>query len=143
MDKKEFTKYVKKSNNGCWLWEGPVNHAGYGRLENDRAHRISFRLFVGEIPDGLCVLHKCDVRLCVNPEHLFLGTLADNMIDRTVKGKSAKTLNSDTVLAIRQYFREGHSISEIASIVGRSISTVSRIANGKRWAWLNGKGYQP
>jgi hypothetical protein len=74
---------------GCHLWTGARNVWGYGRLKREgvmlAAHRVAWEMAHGPIPDGLHVLHHCDVRLCVNPEHLFLGTHADNMRDMSDK----------------------------------------------------------
>lgn len=75
----------------CWEWTR-ARVCGYGSFKaigEFRAHRVSYRLFVGDIPDGLLVLHKCDNRLCVRPNHLFLGTQQDNMTDMMVKGRQA------------------------------------------------------
>lgn len=79
---------------GCWLWQLSTNHFGYGKASVPGhpngwvlAHRLSYELFVGAIPDGMCVLHKCDTPACTRPDHLFLGTHADNVADKVRKGR--------------------------------------------------------
>lgn len=76
---------------GCWLWQGRPGADGYGQFRvgvgTTKAHRFSYELHKGPVPPGLHVLHKCDVRLCVNPEHLFLGTALTNMRDMIAKGR--------------------------------------------------------
>ena len=72
---------------GCWVWLGPATQRptgryGYGRYQSDYAHREAYRRYVGEIPDGMMVLHTCDIGECVNPYHLYLGTDRDNIRDR-------------------------------------------------------------
>lgn len=78
----------------CWEWTGPVNENGYGRMtiEYERwyVHRLSYELHHGTIPDGMNVCHRCDNPRCVRPEHLFLGTQADNMADMRAKGRAAR-----------------------------------------------------
>lgn len=77
------------SMGACWFWQGPRHPHGYGWTYVDgksvTAHRESYRLFKGPIPEGMCVCHACDTPPCVNPDHLFLGTDADNKLDRTLK----------------------------------------------------------
>jgi hypothetical protein len=76
----------------CWEWTGSVNEHGYGKLAikskvGAKAHRLSWEINCGPIPDGACVLHKCDNPPCVNPSHLFLGTKKDNTHDMRAKGR--------------------------------------------------------
>lgn len=144
-----FWKKVDKSGE-CWLWTGNKDKHGYGRIRCDhrkiRVHRVSFMIKFGEIPTGLCVCHKCDNPPCVNPEHLFLGTHADNIKDMFAKHRnnpprgqrnhSAK-LNERKVRLIRKIV-SSHSMSNrrIAKRFGVSSQSIDAIANGRSWAWL-------
>lgn len=96
---------------GCWLWEGGVNPSGYGVLgivgRNQRAHRVSFEEFHGPIPDGMQVLHRCDVKSCVNPNHLYAGTSQDNANDRVKRGMGKKPRV--------EFCKRGHPTKEIGS----------------------------
>lgn len=84
-------RYEADPNSGCWLWTGSLLSNGYGSFgRRGRAHRASYEAHVGPIPDGLFVLHKCDVRCCVNPNHLWVGTNTDNARDRSRKGRGSK-----------------------------------------------------
>jgi hypothetical protein len=91
-------KYIPEPNSGCWLWTGSDNgYRGYGLLGirnrqkgehyNLLAHRVSWMVHRGDIPNGALILHKCDVRSCVNPDHLFLGSARDNTQDMIAKGR--------------------------------------------------------
>jgi hypothetical protein len=86
-------------NTGCWIWTGALDQQGYGRLgvnrSAQRAHRVSFELFVGPIPPGVGyhgteVCHRCDTPHCVNPQHLFLGAHRENMADMLAKGRHGR-----------------------------------------------------
>lgn len=89
--KNAFFKHVSPQEDGCWQWTGRIRDGGYGRMKlngkETRAHRVSWLIHKGDIPNGLCVLHRCDNRLCVNPKHLFLGTRRDNYEDMKKKGR--------------------------------------------------------
>lgn len=87
----KFLSRIEKGED-CWMWTGTKAPTGYGCLTFSKkirlAHRLSWELYHGQIPGGLFVLHKCDNRICVNPNHLFLGTQRDNMLDMIKKGRS-------------------------------------------------------
>ena len=87
---KPFKDRYTIDNNGCWLWNG-FKLGGYGaiRINNKTllAHRYSWMLINGDIQDGMVICHKCDVKECVNPEHLFIGTQRDNIMDAIIKGR--------------------------------------------------------
>lgn len=92
----------KGAGDTCWLWTGGRDGKGYGRVWRDGrrqpAHRVAYEILVGQIPSGLQVCHHCDVKLCVRPSHLFIGTQVDNMQDWTKKGKNA-LINDPSKLA--------------------------------------------
>ena len=102
-----FWKYVIQSD-GCWIWSASKNGHGYGQLRDHiqkkpvLATRVSFSIHNGRIPDGMCVLHRCDNPPCVNPAHLFLGTMHDNSIDMGRKFRTRSNLSLEDVLAIRE-----------------------------------------
>jgi hypothetical protein len=104
---------VDKDANGCWLWTAGTGRDGYGKFsfgyKTIMAHRMAYELVCGEIPIGMKVLHSCDVRSCVNPRHLFLGTNDDNSKDMVRKGRQAKgerahnvKLTAHDIVAIRE-----------------------------------------
>lgn len=97
MSDPNFWSKVLKTEGGCWMWTGCIAANGYGNLVRGsralKSHRYSWELVYGEIPVGRKVLHKCDVRACCNPEHLFLGTHQDNMEDMKSKGRASHGLN--------------------------------------------------
>lgn len=103
-------RFIPEPNSGCWLWDGALNHHGYGQLSQTcgrpvKAHRVSYELSCGPIPQGMHVCHHCDVRSCVNPDHLFLGTQADNMLDMKKKGRAFRPG------AGRTHCKHGHELT--------------------------------
>jgi len=143
IEQRFWTKVTKTDT--CWLWTaGIMGGNGYGGLRFNgsmqAAHRIAWQLTHGPIPDSTpvtCVLHKCDVRLCVNPDHLFLGTKTDNAADKVAKGRQergeqhhAARLTGSDVRAIRSDQRAQRLI---ASDYGVCQTHVSRIKLGTRW----------
>ena len=99
---KRFNAKFMPEKDGCWIWTASARGSGYGQFylkkykRQIEAHRASWLLHVGDIPDGLQVLHRCDVRLCVNPEHLFLGTAKDNTQDMIAKNRQKMGSKSKT-----------------------------------------------
>jgi hypothetical protein len=140
-----FWAKVNKSGD-CWIWESHINYAGYGKFMLNRisqsAHRVAWELTNGPIPEGLCICHKCDNPPCVNPEHLFLGTHADNAADRVAKGRGigcpgelnpkAKVSKKD-VEDIRRRCASGESRQSVASLYGITAGQVRNITTGKAW----------
>lgn len=156
-------KLCKKT--GCWLWKGCVDGSGYGQVKDKgriwKSHRYSFSIYVGDIPEGLCVLHTCDVPSCVNPEHLFLGTKADNTKDMIEKGRDnfkcgtgainplkgednpSSKLTEEQVREILDWdvsqggrWGSGEKLKDLAKRMGVHIQTVDRIRMRKSWKHL-------
>lgn len=96
MRPEQFWSKVDKSGgpDACWLWTGSMTVAGYGRYNRTYAHRLAHELSIGPIPDGLLVCHHCDNKPCVNPAHLYVGTVADNNRDAMERGQWKKPPNA-------------------------------------------------
>lgn len=166
-----FWSKVKKGPD-CWEWQGGLV-AGYGHISSrkhgyHRAHRLAWTLLRGAIPDGVCVLHHCDNRRCVNPAHLFLGSRKDNAIDMASKGRQhlqrapwkmrgdlnpmrrhpelaprgskhgCAKLTEDRVLAIRRSRAAGATNKDLARLNGVSLSAISFITTGQTWKHVGG-----
>lgn len=148
-----FWEKVEKTET-CWLWAGPRTANGYGVIHLGRrgeghayAHRLSFEWAYGPIPPGMHVCHRCDVRNCVNPAHLFRGSPAENMADMHAKGRQADPqttrrsgeangrarLDRERVTAIRSAHTDGASIYSLAKRFGVGETTVRNIVKGRRW----------
>lgn len=129
----------------CWEWTGCIHPKGYGlfrtkQLNQYRAHRAAWVLARGEIPAGIWVLHRCDNRRCVNPNHLFLGTAKDNSSDMVKKGRSAygerHGYSKLTEKAVRQIRRDKRGASEIARAHGVSRSLIFKIKARAIWTHI-------
>jgi hypothetical protein len=144
-----FWAHTKPADNGCIEWMGAPQKFGYGVVRVDgeqrKAHRHAWILTHGAIPDGLFICHRCDNKICVNPEHLFLGTAHDNMRDMSKKGRSAGSrrkgeahpmvrLSADQVRDIRSRYqnraRYGNA-SQLASEYGVSRRWIWQVATGR------------
>lgn len=138
-----FAKVEVVGDDDCWLWTAATFDNGYGVFQMDgspkRAHRVSYEMHHGPIPDGMKVCHECDTPACVNPRHLFLGTDADNMADRDRKGRHVAfrgeghpmaKLSEQQVADIR--IASGKQV-DIAAAYGISFQQVSKIKLGQCW----------
>ena len=148
-----FMRKVQVTDSGCWLWTGAISDNGYGRFKNSTeqyAHRLSYKLFKGPIPPGLCVLHTCDNRACVRPAHLWIGTALDNARDCIAKSRARRTpprwselmrttrhhwqkLNREDIPEIKRRIAQGDLQREIAKDYGVATNTIGGIAQGRRW----------
>jgi hypothetical protein len=139
-----FQSKIRVDANGCWLWTDALDPAGYGaftmvrdgRRRKINAHRASYVLHNGMIPNGAMVCHTCDVRDCVNPSHLFLGDAAINSKDMLSKGRGFSKLNADQVREIRRRAHAGENKSALGREFGVTRNTVLRIANGLSWSYV-------
>lgn len=143
-----FWKRVDKSD-GCWNWTGMLDDAGYcyfvitrdGKKKTIKGYRLSYELHYGPIPDGMSVCHHCDNRKCVRPDHLFLGTNADNTADKVAKNRqtqgedhSSAKLTWVQVDEIRKQYSAGKiGIQEIARMTGVLQSAIHDVVNFKTW----------
>lgn len=129
-----FFRFIKKDD--CWNWIGSIGKNGYGYFSKNSkaasAHRVSWEIHNGQIPDGLCVLHKCDNRKCVNPDHLFIGTYYDNIHDKINKGRDTSISGLNRV---KTHCLRGHRFTKKNTLFkksgGRSCKMCQKIYQSK------------
>lgn len=143
-----------RQSDGCWEWTGKKTGDGYGCFifheKQVAAHRVSWEIHFGPIPDGLLVLHRCDNPPCSRPDHLFLGTNSDNARDREAKGRGYKgpggtlphkqgsahgrsKLTEDQVVTIRSLRKSGATYAQLAKMFGVGGQTIQKAATGLTW----------
>lgn len=150
---RKFCSRVFACPSGCWEWTGELQKSsGYGVLDTGnkrngtrkvlRAHRISWNLYKGQIPEGLFVCHKCDNRKCVNPDHLFLGTNQDNVNDMISKGRNTRgelvkgsVFKEQDVIKIREMYLSGLTQADIWRAFDKKVTrgTIAKIVRYERW----------
>lgn len=152
---KKFWLDVDKTNNlnGCWIWKGPKTYNGYGAVtinyKHSTAHRIAYEIVNGPIvrtknPFDTVVCHTCDNPLCVNPDHLYLGTQAENVYDRNLRGRNGYSgmpgerhhqakLTNKQILEIRKRAAMGENQYDLATAFGVSQTNISMIVTRKTW----------
>jgi hypothetical protein len=146
-----FWNNCAKQENGCWLWTKSTTR-GYGELHykgtTRKAHRVAWELTYGDIPKGMVVCHRCDNPRCINPDHLFIGTQADNIKDCIEKGRARHisprgesnpraVLTEQQVIDARRRYRQGGVFyKELAAEYGVGFYAIAQAVKGKSWAWL-------
>lgn len=159
-----FAKVNQHADNGCWEWTAHCTKNGYGRMKiegkHKLAHRFSWEIHKGDIPEidgsdyrGTCVLHRCDNRKCVNPDHLFLGTHKDNINDMMGKHRNAQLcgelqgsskLNEGNVTEIRTKYQLNQGTQRMLAVeYGVDQKTIHNIVSGKTWRPLCDLDYPP
>lgn len=156
-----FWSKVKKSN-GCWEWQACISTAGYGKIgykgKSIEAHRISYELSFGEIPNGMSICHSCDNRKCVRPDHLFVGSHRENMMDAKAKGRMVhgdshwmvkypelrmrgsshpKSRLIEEEVSLIRLLSLVHNQKFLAKQFNVSEPTISEIVTNKRWKHVN------
>ncbi len=139
-------KCVPVPESGCWIWLSKLNDKGYGKLSREGAgtgwayaHRVAYEKYVGPIPNGMHVLHRCDVPCCVNPKHLFLGTQADNNRDRDLKGRQVAPRGTNNGMSkltdetVRQILASPLSSLRLSPLIGINSSSIRKIRRREAW----------
>jgi hypothetical protein len=139
-----YSKFLVHPVTRCWIWTDCRISNGYAGIwvsgKSHKAHRLSWELHIGPIPESLHVLHKCDNRLCVRPEHLYIGTNDDNIADKVARGRErylrgadlpCAKITEDDVKEIRSI--KGKTLQQIGDIYGLELSTIGKIRSRRLW----------
>lgn len=136
--------HTVRGSEGCWLWTRAKDASGYGRVSIGggkylRTHKAAFVVFVGDVGE-YDVLHRCDVRACCNPEHLYLGSHSDNMIDRVRRGRQTNTRMSKELVReiLSWYIIGGWTQRDLAEAFGVTKQTLNDVVLGRTYSWLTG-----
>lgn len=133
---------------GCWIWTGPMKEGRYGAFfinnRRERTHRASWIIHNGSIPDGLCVCHSCDTPECINPKHLFLGTMKENAQDMVSKKRAKKLFirgEKHLLSKLKEYqvmkiYNSSELNSKLANKYDVSNSTIQSIKSGRNWSHI-------
>lgn len=140
-----FSRAFPEPNSGCWIWTGEWKNDGYGECwtfgRRETAHRASYRELKGPIPKGLMVRHTCDVRACVNPDHLLIGTQQDNMDDKVARHRQARGLTSGQAKLTEEEVREIRASAlaqrTLAKIYNVSQPAIGMIKRRVNWKYLD------
>lgn len=151
-----WAKVSVRKDSSCWAWDSNKTVKGYGQIYVGEgqspvgAHRLSYMIHHGPVPDGMYVCHSCDNPECTNPNHLFLGTPKDNTQDMLTKSREAwgmksgsRKLTTDQVISIRRAYADGESIDILMGIFGVSRSCITDIVTGRRWGKAPGPISKP
>jgi len=156
---KEKLKFYRKisnpDSNGCMNWLGAKTRNGYGTLTWNKkpmtlAHRLSYKLHKGSIPENMCVCHTCDNPSCVNPDHLWIGTIAENNQDMVNKDRQhlkkgmrlSSKLTELQIKDIRNKILQGITMVELSKVYGVSDRTINNINSGKLWPSIDTKEHR-
>jgi len=155
IEQRFWTKVRKQDGDQCWLWTAAIKASGYGTITEDftgrtiLAHRVSYQFTYGPISDEICVLHKCDVRNCVRPDHLFLGDYHDNAIDAFNKGRRTipspmrgkdnpnTKLTIEQVIQIKHMLKAGKHVVDIGQQFHVHKQTIIEIRDNQNWKYIS------